>query len=108
MMEFARNVSGKLNIKLQSVEAVLQLLSEGSSIPFIARYRKDMTGALDEVQVQQIQDENKLLQEFAERKAFIEKTITEQGKMTGALQELINKALTISQLEDIYLPYKLK
>ena len=86
----------------------MQLLGEGSTIPFIARYRKDMTGALDEVQIQQIQDENKLMNEFAERKTFIKKTITEQGKMTEALQGKIDAAITISQLEDIYLPYKQK
>lgn len=86
----------------------MQLLSEGSTIPFIARYRKDATGALDEVQIQQVQDENKLMNEFAERKAFIEKTITEQGKMTEELQAKIDAAVTISQLEDIYLPYKQK
>ncbi len=86
----------------------MQLLSEGSTIPFIARYRKDATGALDEVQIQQVQDENKLMNEFAERKAFIEKTITEQGKMTEELQAKIDAAITISQLEDIYLPYKQK
>lgn len=86
----------------------MQLLGEGSTIPFIARYRKDATGALDEVQIQQIQDEHKLMNEFAERKAFIEKTITEQGKMTEELQAKIDAAVTISQLEDIYLPYKQK
>jgi len=105
---FAQPIAQKLNIKISQVETVLQLLSEGSTIPFIARYRKDMTGALDEVQIQQVQDENKLLTAFAERKEFIEKAITEQGKMTDELQQKINKALTISQLEDIYLPYKPK
>ena len=101
-------IAQKLNIKSQQVETVLQLLAEGSTIPFIARYRKDMTGALDEVQIQHIQDENKMMNEFAERKTFIEKTITEQGKMTEELQQKINAATTISQLEDIYLPYKQK
>ena len=105
---FSQLIAQKLSIKSQQVDTVLQLLSEGSTIPFIARYRKDMTGALDEVQIQQIQDENKLMNEFAERKTFIEKTITEQGKMTEALQAKINAAHTISQLEDIYLPYKQK
>ena len=105
---FAQLIAQKLSIKSQQVDAVLQLLGEGSTIPFIARYRKDMTGALDEVQIQQIQDENKLMNEFAERKTFIEKTITEQGKMTEALQGKIDAAITISQLEDIYLPYKQK
>lgn len=105
---FSQLIAQKLLLKPQQVSTVLQLLAEGSTIPFIARYRKDATGALDEVQVQQIQDENKLMQEFADRKTFIEKTITEQGKMTEALQEKINAAITISQLEDIYLPFKQK
>ncbi len=105
---FESIIAQKLSLKTKQVEKVLQLLAEGSSIPFIARYRKDATGALDEVQVQQIQDENKLMNEFAERKAFIEKTITEQGKMTEALQQKLHEASTINQLEDIYLPYKQK
>lgn len=108
MVEYASQVSGKLNLRLQSVQAVLQLLSEGSTIPFIARYRKDMTGNLDEVQIQQIQEEGKFQKEFAERKAFIEKTITDQGKMTEALQAKLDKASTLVELEDIYLPYKPK
>ena len=107
-MEFAQGVSGKLGIRLQSVEAVLQLLGEGSTIPFIARYRKDMTGNMDEVQIQQIQDEAKFQKEFSERKTFIEKTITEQDKMTETLQARLDKASTINELEDIYLPYKPK
>ncbi len=107
-MEFAQGVSGKLGIRLQSVAAVLQLLGEGSTIPFIARYRKDMTGNMDEVQIQQIQDEAKFQKEFSERKTFIEKTITEQGKMTEVLQGRLDKASTINELEDIYLPYKPK
>jgi uncharacterized protein len=105
---FNNLIAQKLSVKPAQVETVLQLLSEGSTIPFIARYRKDMTGALDEVQIQQIQDENKTMIEFAERKEFIEKTITEQGKMTDDLQAKINAAITISQLEDLYLPYKQK
>jgi uncharacterized protein len=105
---FNQLIAQKLAIKPQQVETVLQLLAEGATIPFIARYRKDMTGALDEVQIQQIQDENKTMNEFAERKTFIEKTITEQGKMTAELQQKIDAAITISQLEDIYLPYKQK
>lgn len=105
---FAQPIAQKLNIKVQQVETVLQLLESGATIPFIARYRKDKTGALDEVQIQQIQDENKTMLDFQERKSFIEKTITEQGKMTESLQEKINKVTSISQLEDIYLPYKQK
>lgn len=105
---FSSLIAQKLSIRPQQVDTVLQLLSEGSTIPFIARYRKDMTGALDEVVIQHIQEENKLMNEFAERKTFIEKTITGQGKLTEALQEKIDAAITIAQLEDIYLPYKQK
>ncbi len=108
MNEFVQPIASKLNLKLQQVEAVLALLEEGATIPFIARYRKDKTGALDEVQIQHIQDEAKFLKEFTERKAFIEKTITEQEKMTEAIQEKLNKATTIAELEDIYLPFKPK
>jgi len=107
-MEFVQAISGKLKIRNNQVEAVLQLLEEGATIPFIARYRKDKTGDLDEVQIQQVQDEAKALTEFTERKTFIEKTITEQGKMTEALQAALNKATTLAELEDIYLPYKPK
>ena len=100
MPDFVQPIAQKLNIKLQQVEAVLSLFEEGATIPFIARYRKDKTGALDEVQIQQIQDEAKFLKEFHERKTFIEKTITDQEKMTEALQAKINKATTVAELED--------
>lgn len=107
-LPFAQSVAATLQLKTNDVNTVLELLNEGATIPFIARYRKDKTGGLDEVQIQAIQDEAKLQKEFAERKAFIEKTITEQGKMTEALQAKIDAATTIAVLEDIYLPYKPK
>jgi uncharacterized protein len=108
MSAFAPLIASKIKVSTKQVEAVLQLFEEGSTIPFIARYRKDMTGGLDEVQILQIQDEAKFLKEFTERKAFIEKSITEQGKMTDYLQGKINAATTLVELEDIYLPYKSK
>jgi protein Tex len=108
MLAFASQVSGKLNITLKQTTAVLQLLTEGSTIPFIARYRKDVTGNLDEVQIAAIQEQAKFEEEFFTRKTFIEKAITEQEKMTEALQAALNQAQTIAQLEDIYLPYKPK
>ena len=108
MIEYSQQVAVKLNIKKQQAEAVLEMLAEGATIPFIARYRKDRTGALDEVQIQQVQEEAKALKEFTDRKTFIEKTITEQGKMTDALQEKLNQATTLAVLEDIYLPFKPK
>ncbi|MGN6352332.1 MAG: Tex family protein [Parafilimonas sp.] len=108
MKEFSQQIAVSLNVKPGQVEAVLTLFEEGATIPFIARYRKDKTGGLDEVQIQKIQDEAKALKEFTERRPFIEKTITEQGKMTDTLQDKLNKATTLAELEDIYLPYKPK
>lgn len=108
MSDFLSKIAGSLSLRVQQVETVMELLEEGSTIPFIARYRKDKTGNLDEVVIQQIQDQAKFLKEFTERKLFIEKTITEQGKMTESLQEKLDKASTINELEDIYLPYKPK
>ncbi|MBI1782364.1 MAG: RNA-binding transcriptional accessory protein [Sphingobacteriales bacterium] len=108
MIEFALNVAGKLSLKLNAVEAVLELLNEGATIPFIARYRKDRTGGLDEVAIQQIQDEAKFQKEFSERKTFIIKSITDQQKMTDELMRKIDTASTLNELEDIYLPYKPK
>ncbi|MEN9598956.1 MAG: hypothetical protein RL596_1267 [Bacteroidota bacterium] len=105
---FGAIIAAKLGLRVSQVDTVLDLLKEGSTIPFIARYRKDSTGNVDEVQIQQIQDQEKILVAFTERKTFIEKTITEQGKMTEALQDILNKATTLNELEDIYLPYKPK
>lgn len=108
MSSFAPIIASRLNIRVSQVDSVLSLLEEAATIPFIARYRKDKTGGLDEVQIQQIQDEAKLLKEFSERKIFIEKTISEQGKLTEELQKKLDAAITITELEDIYLPYKPK
>jgi protein Tex len=108
MIAFAPLIAEKLKIRSSQVETVLSLLAEGATIPFIARYRKDKTGALDEVVIQHIQDESKTLKAFTERRAAIEKSISEQGKMTEGLQKKLNDALTIVELEDIYLPYKPK
>ena len=107
-MEFVHQIAASLSIRPAQVEAVLDLFSEGATIPFIARYRKDKTGALDEVMIGKIQDEAKSRKEFADRKASIEKSITEQGKMTDDLQSRLNNAATMAALEDIYLPYKQK
>ena len=108
MKNFASAIATKLNIRTQQTEVVLSLLEEGATIPFIARYRKDKTGALDEVVIQQIQDEAKTLKVFEERKAAIEKSIIEQDKMTEDLQQKLNAAVTLAELEDIYLPFKPK
>src|SRR5436190_23227840 len=98
MSAFSNPIALKFSLKTVQVEVVLNLLEEGATIPFIARYRKDRTGNLDEVQIQHIQEAEKSLKEFTERKAFIEKTIIEQGKMTQELQQALNKATTIAEL----------
>jgi protein Tex len=108
MNSFAPLIAEKLKIRSVQADTVLSLLAEGATIPFIARYRKDKTGALDEVVIQQIQDEFKTLKAFTERKTAIEKSISEQGKMTETLQKKLDDALTLAELEDIYLPYKPK
>ena len=87
---------------------MLNLLAENATVPFIARYRKDKTGALDEVEIMNIKEEADFQKQFSERKAFIETTIKDQGKMTEALQAKLDAASTLAQLEDIYLPYKPK
>jgi uncharacterized protein len=101
-------IAHSLNIKPDSVQVVLDLTSEGSTVPFIARYRKDRTGGLDEVQIQSIIDLARQIETFNERKDAIIKSITEQEKMTPQLMEKLNAATTVSELEDIYLPYKPK
>lgn len=106
--EFAALIGQKLNLSTKQVDAVLDLLNEGATIPFIARYRKDLTGALDEVQIQQIKEEAKFQQEFSDRKAFIIKTIEDQGKMTEEIMARLDKAGSLNELEDIYLPFKPK
>ena len=108
MGSFAPIIASQLNIKVSQVQAVLDLFSEAATIPFIARYRKDKTGGLDEVQIQQIEEASKFLKTFTERKDFIEKAIVEQGKMTEELQKKLDNATTLAALEDIYLPYKPK
>ncbi|MCU0381422.1 MAG: RNA-binding transcriptional accessory protein [Chitinophagaceae bacterium] len=108
IQSFSAPIAVKLNIRVNQAEAVLQLLEEGATIPFIARYRKDRTGALDEVAIQQVQEQWNMLKALTERRHAILKSITEQGKMTAELEGKINNAETLAALEDIYLPYKPK
>ena len=108
MLTYSNAVSEKLSISEYQVISVLELFAEGATTPFIARYRKDKTGALDEVQIEAIREEAKFQQEFSDRKEFIIKTITALDKMTHELEEKINQATAMHELEDIYLPYKSK
>jgi uncharacterized protein len=96
----------RLNEK--GVRNVLQLLAEGSTIPFISRYRKEMTGSMDEVRITDIRDLYDKLTEIDKRRESILKTIDEQGKLTPELKEKIEASETLTELEDLYLPYKQK
>ena len=108
MNPFTQIISKHLNLPQQGVENTLALLDLGCTIPFIARYRKERTGGLDEVQITQISEWNDRLKEIQKRKETIIKTITEQGKMTPELEKRINDSWDATELEDIYLPYKPK
>ena len=99
-------IAEKLGLTEQQVTAVIALLKEGATIPFIARYRKERTGALDEVQLADIQTEWQRLEELQERKQTILKTIDEQGALTTELRQRIEETWDATTLEDIYLPYK--
>jgi len=101
-------VADKLNIDVKQVRATVELLDEGATIPFISRYRKEATGSLDEVQIMQIRDEIERLRQLESRRAAILKSIEGQGKLTEELRDKIDAAENLSQLEDLYLPYKPK
>ena len=101
-------ISHSLSLPLQSVSAVLTLLNEGCTIPFISRYRKERTGNLDEVQITDISELNDRLKELGKRKETILKTIREQEKLTPELEARIRACMDSTELEDIYLPYKPK
>jgi len=103
-----KTIAGKLHLHDWQVENTLRLLDDGATIPFISRYRKEVTGSLNEVQLAEIRDEYERLRELDKRREAVIKSIEEQEKMTPALLEKINAALTLSQLEDLYLPYKPK
>ncbi|MBP3830498.1 MAG: RNA-binding transcriptional accessory protein [Bacteroidaceae bacterium] len=105
---FASLIAQRLNLRERQVEGTLVLLDEGATIPFIARYRKERTGALDEVQIAAIAEQNDRLKEIAKRKETIVKTITEQERMTPELKARIDACWDTTELEDIYLPYKPK
>ena len=98
----------KLNIKESQVEAVLKLLSEGSTIPFIARYRKEVTGSLDEEQIRVIEKEYEYLENLSKRKEDVIRLIEEKDLMTDELRNNINACLKLSEVEDLYRPFKEK
>ena len=107
-MSYAPRIAPIVNIPVRKVEAVIELLESGATIPFIARYRKEATGELDEVQIADIQNAWKKMQELDKRREVILQSIEEQGKLTPELRRAIEQAFTITELEDLYLPYRPK
>ncbi len=97
-----------LQVPMKGLLAVIELLDDGATVPFIARYRKEVTGNLDELQIRNIEEKLLYFRELESRRATILASIQEQGKLTGELRQLIEATLDKSQLEDLYLPYKPK
>ncbi len=107
-MENVKKIAELLNIKNSQVEKVLELTAEGNTVPFIARYRKEATGSLDEVEIKKIIDEDNLLTKLSERKTAVLSKIEELGKLTDSLKTQILAAEKLTEVEDLYLPYKEK
>ncbi|MFO7655998.1 MAG: Tex family protein [Bacteroidales bacterium] len=101
-------LSKQFSLAPWQIENTLRLLADGATIPFISRYRKEATGSLDEVQVSDLKDQHAKLTELDKRRETILKSIEEQGKLTDELKQKITQANTLTELEDLYLPYKPK
>ena len=107
-MSHTKIIADELSVHEKQVIATVELLDQGATVPFISRYRKEITGSLDEVQIATIRDRIEQLRELDKRREAILKSITEQEKLTPELETKINRAQTLSELEDLYLPYKPK
>jgi uncharacterized protein len=103
-----RTMASELGIAIKQVTATVDLLDEGATVPFLARYRKERTGGLDEVVITSIRDRVAQLRELDKRRAVILTSLEEQGKLTDILQEQVQAATSMTELEDIYLPYRPK
>src|SRR5205085_11499873 len=104
--ELAQTLSKELNLNSDQIARTIALLDEGNTIPFIARYRKEVTGSLDEVQIQAIADRALALRTLFERKVDVRRMIAAQGKLTTELAATIEAAATLQEVEDLYLPYR--
>lgn len=103
-----RIIASELKARNEQVDAAVRLLDEGNTVPFIARYRKEVTGGLDDTQLRQLETRLGYLRELEDRRQTILKSITEQGKLSDELAAAINGTLSKTELEDLYLPYKQK
>ncbi len=108
MSNISARLATELNAQQSQVVAAIKLLDEGATVPFIARYRKEVTGGLDDTQLRLLEQRLSYLRELEERRSFILATIEEQGKLTAELSADINSADSKTELEDLYLPFKPK
>lgn len=108
MSTFSPEIARELGLRPEQVEKTLALHDEGATVPFLARYRKEATGGLDEVQIQAVLDRAEALQDLADRRDTVLRSIEEQGKLTPELRTRIERAATKAELEDLYLPYRPK
>ena len=107
-MNINEKIAQELNIKISQVENTIKLIDDGNTIPFIARYRKEVTGNLSDETLREFDERLKYLRNLESRKEEIIRLIDEQGKLTDELKQAIEKAEILSELEDIYRPYKQK
>ena len=107
-MDVIQRIAEELSVNSKQVKAAVALLDEGSTVPFIARYRKEVTGGLDDTQLRQLEERLGYLRELNDRRSTILESISSQGKLTPELEKAINEADTKTLLEDLYLPYKPK
>ena len=108
MDKINERIAAELGVGVAQVAATVELLGEGSTVPFIARYRKERTGGLDDTQLRKLEERLGYLRELEDRRAVVLKSVEEQGKLTPDLARSINGAVTKVELEDLYAPYRPK
>jgi len=108
MNSIIQKIANELQVKPQQVEATVELIDDGASVPFIARYRKEVTGSLDDTQLRKLEERLNYLREMEQRRDTIINSINEQGKLSESLEKQLNDAETKNELEDLYRPYKPK
>ncbi|MEI7538504.1 MAG: Tex-like N-terminal domain-containing protein, partial [Comamonadaceae bacterium] len=108
MQKIIAQIAQEIQVQNKQVQATVELLDGGASVPFIARYRKEVTGGLDDIELREIEARLGYLRELRDRLQTVIKAIEEQGKMTPSLLQALHLAATKQELEDLYLPFKLK
>ena len=108
MLDIAQRIATELNVRPQQVNAAVALLDEGATVPFISRYRKEVTGGLTDTDLRNLEERLGYLRELEDRRGAILKSIADQGKLTPELENQIRNVENKTELEDLYLPYKPK